>query len=220
MDLKKMNRNKLSKWTLCILLMFSILSFIPVAFADSTPEEWGQKPWPWQHGGAPGYRFKKPSGNWIGGWFWLGPGAEWEIPQDDYSFLRIGWIISDYEIEQGWDPGPPYQFLLFIDGEKVPMKRWARRFKNEDILFPDGEVRNTDSRVWMFTAMFDPYYFEIGDYEIRIQFLVKNPYQTSDSNKWRPYQNYMPGDWQSWYGPVGVVNDQYHILHVVDTWFN
>jgi len=214
-----MNRNKLVKLTLCMLLMFSIFSFFPVAFADP-PEEWGPKPWLWQKGGRPAYLFKKPAGNWIGAWYWLGPGADWWIPQDDYSYFIIGWIVSDYEIEAEWDPGHPYQFLLFIDGENIPMKRWSRNFKNEEVEFPDGVTRIVDSHAWMFTARFDPDYFEIGDYEIRVQFLVKNPYFGSDSNKWRFYENHMTGgtpgnSFEDWYGPVGLVHNQFHTLHVV-----
>ena len=97
-----MNKNKLTKVTLCILLMSTIFSFLPVVYADP-PEEWD----PWQKGGRPAYMFKKPIGNWIGLWPYIGPGGYWEIPQNDYSYVRIGWIVSDYEIEQGWDPGPP-----------------------------------------------------------------------------------------------------------------
>jgi hypothetical protein len=85
----------------------------------------------------------------------------------------------------------------------------------------------------MFTARFDPYYFELGPHEIRAQFLVQGPYQTSDSNKWRFYQNYMSGggdpdgteppdgtpldEWPTyeyWYGPVGFENNHFHTLWV------
>ena len=219
MDLKKINRNKLLKLTLCMLLMASIFSFFPAALADSTPEEWGPKPWPWQHGGAPAYRFKKPQGNWIGLWPFLGPGADWGIPQDEPSWIRIGWIVSDFEIEAGWDPGPPYQFRLFIDGEEIPMKRWARHYKNEDVMFPDGVVRNVDSRAWMCMASFDPYYFEIGPHEIRLQMLVKKPYFGSDSKEWRFYENHLTGgtpgnSFEDWYGPAGLVWDQSHTLWI------
>ena len=232
MNLKKMNRNKLSTWILCILLTFSIFSFIPVAFADSTPEEWGPKPWPWQKGGQPAWFFKKPAGNWIGGWPFLFPGANWPlivgdpgIPHDDYSYFIIGWQVSDYEIEMEWDPGPPYKFLLFIDDEKIPMKRWARNFKDVEMgPFPDdGAYRIVDIDVSMFVASFDPYYFEPGVYEIRLQMLVKNPYFESDgagSNKWRFYENHLSGGWypeafEDWYGPAGLEWNQVHYLHVV-----
>ena len=216
-----MNRNKLVKLTLCMLLMVSIFSLFPVVLADKPPKEKE----PWQDGGPPAYLFKKPGyfewsgGNWIGGWFWLGPGGYWEIPQDGYSYLRIGWIISDYEIEQGWDPGPPYKFRLFVDDEEIVMQRWARHYKDEEVEFPNGEVHTTDSHAWMFSARFDPNFFELGYHEIRIQFLVKKPYFGSDSNEWRFFENFLTGgtpgnSFEDWFGPVGVVNDQFHWLYV------
>jgi hypothetical protein len=209
-----MNRNKLSELILCILLIFGIFSFIPVVLADP-PEEWGSKPWPWQRGG-PAYLWKKPAGNWIGAWPWLGPGGYWEIPQDEYSWFRIGWQVSDFEIEAGWDPGPPYKYRLFVDGEEIPMQRWCRTFKDQIVMFPDGVIRTVDSRAWMFIATFDPGFFELGEHEIRVQFLVKKPYIGSDSNKWRFYTNYQSGPgFEAWYGPVGLVNDQFHTLNVV-----
>jgi hypothetical protein len=200
--------------------MSTIFSFIPLVYADP-PEEWD----PWQKGGEPAYLFKKPGyfwwsgGNWIGGWVWLGPDGYWEMSQDAYSSFRIGWIISDYEIEMGWDPGPPYQFRLFVDGEEIVMQRWARHFKNWEVLFPNGEVHTTDSHVWMWSVRFDPNYFELGYHEIRLQMLVKKPYYGSDSKEWRFFENHLTGGvdpeyFEDWYGPAGLVWDQTHTLYV------
>ena len=199
-----------------MLLMFAFLSFIPVVNAE--PGKW------------PAYLFKKPGyfgfsgGNWIGAWFWSppdGPGIEgdWEIPHDQYSFFRTGWMVADYEIEMGYDPGPPYQYNLFINGEKIGMKRWVWTEKGERI-FPDGEFRPYKARAWMWVVRFDPYFFEQGkDYEIRLQFLVKNPYYGSPSNKWRTYINHLEDItldtfFEYWYGEAGLINDQHHTLHV------
>ena len=99
------------------------------------------------------------------------------------------------------------------------MKRWATTGKGEGE-FPNGEVHSYKARAWMWVARFDPYYFTQGeDYEIRLEFLVKNPYFGSDSNKWRPFVNHLedltPDTYfEFWYGPAGIVNDQWHTLHV------
>ena len=210
-----MNKYNLAKIMLGLFLVFSILSMIPVAKA-APPEEWGPKPWPWQHGGWPAYLYKKPRGNWIGAWPFLYPDMdEWWIPHDDYSWFRMGWQVSDFEIEVGWDPGPPYEFRLIIDGEEIHMQRWCRRYKDELVTFPDGVDRIVDSRAWFCSVVFDPYYFEVGDHEIRFQFLVKKPYYGSDSNEWRYYVNYHEGEmFEWWYGEFGLVWDRCHTLHV------
>jgi len=223
-----MNRNKIVKLTLCMLLMVSIFSLFPVVLADKPPKE--KEPW---QGGPPAYIFKKPGylpkwvdpvngGNWIGGWLWLGVGGEMGIPQDDYSMFRIGWQVSDYEIEQGWDPGPPYKFKLFVDGEEINMQRYSRHFKDMEVTFPNGEFLIVDSHAWMFCVRFDPYFFELGAHEIRLQMLVKKPYFGSDSNEWRFYTNYLTGGgplpdiptFEDWYGLAGLEWDQVHTLHV------
>ncbi|MEJ2279791.1 MAG: hypothetical protein P8Y70_18910 [Candidatus Lokiarchaeota archaeon] len=154
----------------------------------------------------------------------IGPGGEWGIPRDDYSFLRVGWITSKYEIDQGWDPGPPYEFRLFIDGQEIPMQRWSRNYKDQEVLYPDGEFRIVNSHVWVFFVSFDPYFFELGPHEIRLQMLVHKPYFGSESNNWRFYTNYLTGGgdpmnpdvptFEDWYGPAGLVWDQYHTLYV------
>lgn len=129
------------------------------------------------------------------------------------------------------DPGPPYQNHLYINGQKITMQRWVWTIKKNEILFPDGKLVTSNSRAWMWIARFEPGYFKVGKiYEIRLQFMVKKPYQTdvsgglTDSKKWRPYVNYMSGGgppdapwtWEDWLGPVGVPNDQVHYLHVFE----
>lgn len=209
-----MNRSKLTKLILCMLLMVTVFSVFPVVNA-STPEDWGPKPWPWQKGGWPAYIYKKDAGNWIGGWPFLGVGGEWWIPHDEASWFRMGWQVSDFEIEAGWDPGPPYKFRLFVDGEEIHMQAWARHFKAATVMFPDGVERTVTSRAWFCYASFDPDFFEVGDHEIRFQFLVKKPYIGSDSNEWRYYANYQDGEgFIYWYGDVGLEWNQIHILHV------
>lgn len=208
-----MNRKKLAKLTVCVLVMFTVLSFIPVVNVKA---------------GWPAYLFKKPGywpwteGNQILWWWAIGIGATQDIPDDQYSFYRIGWIVSDYEIEVGLDPGPPYQNKLFIDGKEIHMQRFTWTIQKDYFMFPDGVLRTVHTRAWMWIVRFEPGYFEEGKtYEIREVFLVKKPYQTevsgglTDSNEWRPYVNYMPGDWVYWYGDVGVVNDQVTYLHAV-----
>jgi hypothetical protein len=192
--------------------MFTVFSFIPVANVKA---------------GWPAYLWKKPgywpaTGNQIYWWWLIGIGNTQTIPDDEYSFYRIGWIVSDYEIEAGLDPGPPYQNKLYINGEEIVMQRFVWTVQDEVVVFPDGVERTVHTRAWMWIVRFEPGYFEEGEtYEIREVFLVRKPYQVevsgglTDSNKWRPYVNYMPGDWQYWYGDVGVINDQITYLHVV-----
>ena len=97
-----MNKNKFSKLLLCTLLISTIFS-IPVVNAE--PGKW------------PAYLFKKPGyfpnseipGYHIGAWWWppIYLTGQWEVPAGEYCFYRTGWIVSDYEIEMGYDPGAP-----------------------------------------------------------------------------------------------------------------
>ncbi|MFW9825795.1 MAG: hypothetical protein ACFFE4_22840 [Candidatus Thorarchaeota archaeon] len=211
-----MNKKNLSKLTLCILLMITVFSFIPVVNVKA---------------GAPAYMWKKPgwttdTGNRIWNWWfpWIGTDGHVYIDHDDWSFFRVGWAVSDYEIEMGYDPGPPYQMKLFIDGEEIVMKRFAYAYKDLS-LFPNGELRTAHIRVWMWHVRFEPGYFEKDvTYVIREVFLVRKPYQTDDSNKWRTYVNHMSGGgppgapytWEDWYGPVDLGNDQITYLHPIE----
>ncbi|MFW9949809.1 MAG: hypothetical protein ACFFKA_06770 [Candidatus Thorarchaeota archaeon] len=217
-----MNRNNISKLILLTVLMFTIFS---IPFVSAEPGKW------------PAYLFKKggyfpfsdPPGYRIWSWWmpWIGPGGHDYLPAENangYCFYRIGWIVSDYEIEMGYDPGPPYQYNLFINDKEIVMQRWTWTVPKGEVLYPDGVVKTVNSRAWMWIVRFDPGYFEAGKtYKIREQFLVQKPYQESDDRDWRPYVNYMSGGgppnapftWEDWYGPIGVVNDQIYWLHVV-----
>lgn len=179
--------------------------------------------------GTPAYVWKKPgwtsyTGNRILNWWfpWVGIGGDVYIDYDNWSFFRMGWLVSDYEIEMGYDPGPPYQMKLFIDGEEILMKRFSYSYKEELFLFPDGVETDCHVRAWMWHVRFEPGYFEEGKtYEIREVFLVQKPYQGINERGWRPYVNYMSGggppnapySWEDWYGPVGIENDIVTYLH-------
>jgi hypothetical protein len=208
---------KSSKLILLTTLGILIFGFFPIACAE--PGKW------------PAYIFKKPGytgvdGYHIGAWYYpfIGIGGHWEVPAGEYCFFRTGWIVSDWEIDTGLDPGPPYQNHLFVNGEEIVMQRWTWTIPKTTSLYPDGVERSVNLRAWMWGVRFDPGYFEAGkSYKIRLQFLVQKPYYGSPSRGWRPYVNYMSGGgvppadftWEDWYGPVGVVNDQYHWLDVV-----
>ncbi|MFX1480665.1 MAG: hypothetical protein ACFFCI_21455 [Promethearchaeota archaeon] len=195
-----------------------IFSFFQVAYAE--PGKW------------PAYLFKKEGylpntgGQHIGAWYYpfIGPEGHWEVSAGEYCFFRTGWMVSDYEIETGLDPGPPYQYRLFIDDEEITMQRWTWTIPKDTLLFPDGVYRDVKIRAWMWVVRFEPGYFEAGkSYMIRVQFLVQKPYFGSDIVGWRFYVNHMTGGgippadftWEDWYGTAGVVNDQFHWLDVV-----
>ncbi len=198
----------------------ALILLIPVAYAE--PGKW------------PAYLFKKPGyfgfsgGNHIGAWYYpfIGPGGHWEvnITAMEYCFFRSGWAVSDYEIETGLDPGPPYQMNLFIDDEEITMQRWSWVIPKDTVLYPDGVWRDTKTRVWMWVVRFDPGYFEAGkSYKITYQFLVHGQYFGSNIKGWRFYVNHMTGGgippadftWEDWYGTAGVINNNFHWLDVV-----
>lgn len=217
-----MNKNKICKLSLLTVLMFTIFS---VPFVSAEPGKW------------PAYLFKKagyfpfsdPPGFRIMPWWAMDiePGDHVEVPAElvaGYCFYRTGWIVSDYEIKMGYDPGPPYQSNLFINDEEIVMQRWTWTEPKGEVLYPDGVVKIVNSRAWMWIVRFDPGYFEAGKtYKIGEQFLVQKPYQESYDRGWRPYVNYMSGGgppdapytWEDWYGPVGLVNDFFYYLDVV-----
>ena len=209
---------KSSKLILLTTLGILVFGFFPIACAE--PGKW------------PAYLFKRPGylpgtgGYHIGAWYYpfIGPGGHWEIPAGEYAFFRSGWIVSDYEIETGLDPGPPYQMKLFIDGEKITMQRWTWVLPKDTVLYPDGVWRDTKTRAWMWVVRFDPGYFEAGkSYKITYQFLVHGQYFGSDIKGWRFYVNYMTGGgvlpadftWEDWYGTAGEINNNFHWLDVV-----
>jgi len=120
-------------------------------------------------------------------------GPDVEIQQDKPCLWSVASACTEEEIELGWFPEPPFNHKLYIDGEKINLRRFT--FIDEWGIFGDLGLK-----WWVFYQVFEAGYFEVGVYEIVHKVLVQKPYNGSDIHGWRVFVNFAgPVDL---YGPL------------------
>ena len=106
---------------------------------------------------------------------------DWEFNASEDLFFRIGWALSEEELENDWAPKNPWKFRLFINEEEINLQRYGVK--------PDKTLGIVKMTVWY--HIFGPGFFEAeGDYLLRFEFWVRKPYQGDGLNHWRIFVDY------------------------------
>lgn len=106
---------------------------------------------------------------------------EHEYDSSEELFFRIGCVQLPSEEEDGSFPKHPYDWRLYINGEKITLRRFNVK----------QEFEGEDRQVFMWYQIFEPGYFSPDkDYLVRIEFWVKKPYQDDGRNDWRIFVDY------------------------------
>ena len=147
---------------------------------------------------AKGYTWMTPTP-----WYFPGAVDPVTISAEQGTFFTGYVSYTEEELESGFWPANPYKIKLFIDDgikkEEINLIRFHFYNKEDYPLF--GGMIGPKTHNWFFTIGFDPGYFELGTYEVTVEYWVKKPYAGSDSNEWRPFENVEGPDW---YGPHGM----------------
>ena len=132
-------------------------------------------------------------------------GSDVEAPQNEPCLWGVMSACSEDEI--GYFPQHPYKHKLFIDGEKIPLRRFV--FYDEY-----GYVFGIPETKWYcFYQVFEAGYFDLGEHDIRHEAWVQKPYAGSEIYGWRIFVNYEgPEDL---YGPIGVPYNLTYTLTVI-----
>jgi len=145
--------------------------------------------------GRPPFIQKLPGDNNLRAPWWFGefiedpPGSgeyyysyeEWEFDSTEELYFRMGWGLSEEELENDWAPKNPWKYKLFINDEEINLQRYdVKAVKASGIL-----------KVSYWYHIFEPGYFIVGEeYLLRFEFWVRRPYQGDGLNHWRIYVDY------------------------------
>ncbi|MFX1241392.1 MAG: hypothetical protein ACFFA7_09110 [Promethearchaeota archaeon] len=173
-ELIKINRSKLiPKVFVGLAVLTTILGITSVARA-------GAPPFIWEY-----FQYNVIS------WGW-----DVEIPQDEPCLWAVGTACTDWEIETGYYPEPPFNHEVYIDGEKIVLRRFV--FYDEF-----GYVFGIPDTKWFcFYHVFEAGYFTNGVHNVIHEVLVQKPYAGSETYGWRVFVNYEGP--VNLYGEVGV----------------
>ncbi len=105
-------------------------------------------------------------------------GGDVEAPHDEPCLWGVMSACSEDEV--GYFPQHPYDHKLFIDGEKIVLRRfvWIDR---------DGLMGIPDLKWRVYYQVFEAGYFDVGEHEIIHEMWVQKPYFGSEMYGWRLY---------------------------------
>jgi hypothetical protein len=105
--------------------------------------------------------------------------VEWdgnEIHQSEASYLITGWV---YWVEEGYDETKlyphPIDAHLWIGDVEIDLQRYAVGHGNLDSLVPPEWLPYLKGPFFGWFAYFEPYYFDVGQYDIHTTLSFKNP---------------------------------------------
>ena len=132
-----------------------------------------------------------------------------QFDPDENLFFRIGFYRLVEERENDWWPNPPWRVHLWINGEEIPLLRFAVPTKLRPWLPPAHPPV-----IYYWYHIFGPDYFTVGEvYHLKWELWVKNPYSGSDVNFWRVFVNY-----DAPYIPSGAVFSFEYDLNIIQWW--
>ncbi|MFX1469148.1 MAG: hypothetical protein ACFFB8_10830 [Promethearchaeota archaeon] len=111
-------------------------------------------------------------------------GIDLEVPQNEPSLYLCATACTDWEIETGFYPKPPFNHKVYIDGEKIVLRRCV--FYDEE-----GYVFGIPETKWyVFYQIFEAGYFTLGEHNVIHEVYVQKPYAGSETYGWRIFVNY------------------------------
>jgi hypothetical protein len=123
-------------------------------------------------------------------------GVDLEVPQDEPCIYGVASACTEWESETGYYPEPPFKHKVYIDGEKITLRRCV--FYDEE-----GYVFGIPETKWyIFYQVFEAGYFELGDHDVIHEVWVQKPYAGSEIYGWRIFVNLEGPEYL--YGPIGV----------------
>ena len=136
-------------------------------------------------------------------------GSDVEAPQNEPCFWGAASSFTEEEIVTGFFPKPPFNHILFIDGEKIPLRRFV--FYDEY-----GYVFGIPETKWyIFYQVFEAGYFDLGEHDVIHQAWVQKPYAGNETYGWRIFVNYEGP--VILYGEIGVPYILTYTLNVIET---
>ncbi|MFX0040817.1 MAG: hypothetical protein ACFFCY_16775 [Promethearchaeota archaeon] len=153
----KINRTKLvPKILVGLTVLVTILGFTTAARA-------GAPPFIWEY-----FQYNVISS--------LEPNVVIEAPQDEPCIWGVMTAVSEDEI--GYFPSQPYKHEVWIDGEKIVLRRFT--WIDTDGLFGYPGLK------WRAVfQVFEAGYFEVGEHEIIHEMWVQKPYYGDEVYGWR-----------------------------------
>ncbi|MGB5912255.1 MAG: hypothetical protein WBH31_13760 [Promethearchaeia archaeon] len=103
-------------------------------------------------------------------------GSDVEAPHDEPCIWGIMSACSEDEI--GYFPQNPYKHKLWIDGEKIVLRRFV-------YIDRDGLFGEPDLKWWCYYQVFEAGYFDVGEHEIKHEMWVQKPYYGDEVYGWR-----------------------------------
>lgn len=106
-----------------------------------------------------------------------------EIYESEASYFMPGWV---YWVEEGWDETKlfpqPLDVHVWIEGVEIDLKRYAvgHGILDRTGAFWPEEFEYLKGPLFRWYAFFEPYYFNVGQYETHVKWSFKNPDSPSD----------------------------------------